>query len=566
MEFPEISKHVKRKSIPPMIRSALFLIMVMVAIPPAAVSQDIETELGKRKADETMMIGLPALEAAKVLLEERVDPATYTLGPGDILSIFTWGNFQGQYRLPVSPEGVLLVPEIGPIEVSGITLEKAEKKISTSILRRYRNVETVVSLVDLRTFKVYVGGAVNLPGAYPATAVTRVSEVINAAGGFLGEVDPEINFPPDIRSMASDKKMASKRNVLVYRKNGDSLKADILRFEITGQTKFDPRLRDGDRIFVPVQESSINLYGIFGAVKNPGYFEYSQHDSLADLIELAHGLKLDADSQNVEIVRFKPDNRQTYSIMVGLKSADWNVPLSADDRVYVKAIQEYHQKYQVLLTGEFEYPGYYAIKRDSTLLTEVVGKAGGFTPMASLEEAEMTRVSIEEIIDPEFERLKNMQVSDMTESEYDYYKTKSRSKPGRVAIDFVGLFVNGDSTKDFILRDGDVIGIPRKSKVVSVIGEVSNPGLLPHESGADYRYYIRRAGGFSDRANKGKISVIKGISREWMKAKKGKALEPGDTVWIPEKKKHDYWIFIKETLAFVGNLATVYLVIQQATK
>jgi protein involved in polysaccharide export with SLBB domain len=566
MEFAEISKFVKRKPISSMIRLILFPIIVMIAVPPAAVSQDVEAEADRRRIDETVLARMPALEAGKVLLEERVDPATYILGPGDILSIFTWGNFQGQYRLPVSPEGVLLVPEIGPIEVSGVTLEKAEEKISASISRRYRNVETVVSLVDLRTFKVYVGGAVNLPGAYPATAVTRVSEVINTAGGFLGEVDPEINFPPDIRSMASDKKMASKRNVLVYRKNGDSLKADILRFEITGQTKFDPRLRDGDRIFVPVQESSINLYGIFGAVKNPGYFEYSKHDSLADLIELAHGLKLDADSQNIEIVRFKPDDRQTYSMMVDLKTADWNIPLKADDRAYVKAIQEYHQKHQVLLAGEFEYPGYYAIKRDSTLLTEVVGKAGGFTPMASLEEAEMTRVSIEEIIDPEFERLKKMQVSDMTESEYDYYKTKSRSKPGRVAIDFVGLFVNGDSTKDFILRDGDVINVPRKSKVISVIGEVSNPGLLPHKSGADYRYYIRRAGGFSDRANKGKISIIKGISREWMKAKKGKALEPGDTVWIPEKKKHDYCGFIKETLAFVGNLATVYLVIQQATE
>lgn len=549
-----------------MIRANLILITVMIAIPSMAMSQGIEADLGERKGDESILTRLPAAKAGKVLLEEKVDPKTYILGPGDILSIFTWGNFQGQYRLPVSPEGVLLVPEIGPIEVSGITLEKAEKKISASILRRYRNVETIVSLVDLRSFKVYVGGAVNFPGAYPATAVTRVSEIINIAGGFLGEENPEINFPPEIRSMRSDRKMSSKRNLQVYRKNGDSLRADILRFEITGQTKFDPHLRDGDRVFVPVQESSINLYGIFGAVKNPGYFEYSNHDSLADLIELAHGLKLNADSQNIEIVRFKPDNRQTYSMTVDLKSTDWNIPLSADDRVYVKAIQEYHEKYQVLLTGDFEYPGYYAIKKDSTWLTEVVGKAGGFTLMASLEEAEMTRVSIEEIIDPEFERLKKMQVADMSESEYDYYKTKSRSKPGRVAVDFVGLFINGDSTKDFILRDGDVINVPRKSKVVSVIGEVSNPGLLPYKSGADYRYYIRRAGGFSDRASKGKISIIKGISSEWMKAKKGKPLEPGDTVWIPEKKKRDYWTFTKETLAFVGNLATVYLVIQQATK
>ncbi len=566
MEFSKIFKFITRESIPSMIRANLFLIMAMIAVPPMAVSQDTEAGLRERKVDESILTRLPAPKAGKVLLEEKVDPKTYILGPGDILSIFTWGNFQGQYRLPVSPEGVLLVPEIGPIEVSGITLEKAEKKISASILRRYRNVETVVSLVDLRTFKVYIGGAVNLPGAYPATAVTRVSEIINLAGGFLGDETPEINFPPDIRSMTSDRKMSSKRNVQVYRKNGDSLIADILRFEITGQTKFDPRLRDGDRIFVPVQESSINLYGIFGAVKNPGYFEYSRHDSLADFIELAHGLKLNADSQNIEIVRFKPDNRQTYSIAIDLKSTDWNIPLNADDRVYVKAIQEYHEKYQVRLIGEFKYPGYYAIKKDSTMLSEIIEKAGGFTDMASLKEAEMIRGSVEEVVDPEFERRKKMLVADMSESEYDYFKIRSRSRRGRVAVDFVSQFVHGDSTKDFILRHGDIISVPRKSRVVSVIGEVSNPGLMPFKPGADYNYYIERAGGFSDRAVKGKVSIIKGITLEWKKAKKNLSLEPGDTIWIPEKKKRDYWTFIKETLAFVGNLATVYLVIQQATK
>ncbi|MEE8417501.1 MAG: polysaccharide biosynthesis/export family protein, partial [candidate division Zixibacteria bacterium] len=348
-----------------MIRTNLLIIMTMIAIPSMVSSQDSGVRLRENKIDDSILTRMPAPRAGKVLLEEKVDPKTYILGPGDILSIFTWGNFEGQYQLPVSPEGVLLIPEIGPIEVSGVTLARAEKKISRRILKRFLNVETVVSLVDLRTFKVYIGGAINFPGAYPATAVTRVSEIINMAGGFLGDESPEINFPPEIRGITSDRKMSSKRNVQVYRKNGDSLRADILRFEITGQTRFDPHMRDGDRIFVPVQESSINLYGIFGAVRNPGYFEYSRNDSLADLIELAHGMKLNADSQKIEIVRFKPDNRRTFSITVDLESNDWNIPLNADDRVYVKAIQGYHEKYQVLLSGEFTYPGYYAIKRDS---------------------------------------------------------------------------------------------------------------------------------------------------------------------------------------------------------
>jgi len=513
------------------------------------------------------LIPTPTIPASeKVLLDKKIDPKTYILGPGDVLSIFTWGYYQGQYTLTISPEGMLLIPEVGPVEISGYTLEKAAELISSNILKRFRNVETVVSLVNLRVFKVFVGGAVISPGAYAATPVTRVSEIIEMAGGFLGAEEGDENYRSDYRGLKWGRKKASKRNVIVLSQNGDPSKADILRFEITGQTKYNPTLNNGDEIFVPLQELGINLYGIFGAVKNPGYFEYSERDSLADLIELAHGLSLNADSQNVEIVRFRSDNKTTYSVSIDLTSDDWNIGLQPDDRIYIKEIQNFHEKYQIRLIGEFRFPGYYAILRDSTWLSEIVEKAGGFTDLASLQEAEMFRVSAEEIVDPEFERLKNMEVADMSDSEYEYFKIKSRSKPGRVSVDFQGLFIEGDKSKDFILRNGDVVRVPRKSKVVNVIGEVSNPGILSFVSGMDYKYYIERTGGFSDRADKGGVSIINGITGEWKKARKGEALEPGDTIWISEKKKRDYWGFLKDTLIFVGNIATVYLVIQQATK
>ncbi len=503
--------------------------------------------------------------SSKVLLENKIDPAAYILGPGDVLSIFTWGNFQGQYTLTVSPEGMLLIPEVGPIDVAGLSLNGADEKISRGILKRYRNVEILISLVDLREFKVYIGGAVKNPGAYPATAVSRVSEIIELAGGFMGDETSEQNYNPTTRMPRSSDGKASKRNIRVFKQNGENLRADVLRFEITGRTEFDPMLREGDRIFIPVRERDINLYGIFGAVKNPGFFEYSPDDSLADLLNLGHGLTLDADSAKVEIVRFRKDNTETYNLKLDLKTDNWNIPLHSDDRVYIKELRDYHEKHQVLLAGEFNYPGYYAITPDSTKFSEILKKAGGLTEIASIYEAEVTRVSAEEIIDTEFERLKKMQISDMSESEYEYFKIKSRSRPGRVAVDLVGL-IAGDSTKDLILRNGDVINVPRKNTVINVLGEVANPGILPYQPGADYRYYIARAGGYSDRARKRGVSIIKGITGEWKKGKKGYVLEQGDTVWIPEKKKRNYPVIIKDTLIFIGNIATVYLVIQQATK
>jgi len=542
------------------------MLLVTAALSSIAFAQKDQLKIDEleqlRKQQSVSVPSIPATE--KVLLDHKIDAGTYILGPGDVLSVFIWGNYQGQYTLTVSPEGMLLVPEVGPIEVAGHTLEKASEIISSSILKRYRNVETVISLVNLRLFKVYIGGAVNVPGAYAATPVTRVSEIIEMAGGFLGETEG-VNFKSDLRVVKSDDKIASKRKVRVIKQDGSIFTADIFRFQITGQTRYNPAINNGDKIFVPLKEQEINLYGIFGAVKNPGYFEYSARDSLADLIELAHGFTLNADSHNVEIVRFLPDNKSTYTSNVDLYSDDWNIQLKRDDRVFIKEIQNFHEKYQVRLIGEFRFPGYYAIKQDSTLLSDIVGKAGGFTELASLQEAEMFRISAEEVVDPEFDRLKNMEVADMSESEYEYFKVKSRSKPGRVSVNFISLFVEGDTTRDFILRDGDIIRVPRKSKVVNVIGEVSNPGILTYVTGKNYRYYIERAGGFSDRADKGAVSLIDGITGEWQKAKKGKIIEPGDTIWISEKKKRNYWGFIKDTLVFVGNLATIYLVIRQAT-
>jgi protein involved in polysaccharide export with SLBB domain len=153
----------------------------------------------------------------------------------------------------------------------------------------------------------------------------------------------------------------------------------------------------------------------------------------------------------------------------------------------------------------------------------------------------------------------------MSELEYEYFKIKSRSKTGRVAVDFVKLFEKGDASQDIMLRDSDVINVPRKRRVVNISGEVANPGFLTHLPEKDYIYYIKTAGGFSDRAGRNRISVIK-ANGEWKKARKGRPLDPGDTIWIPEKKKHNYIGTIKDVAIFVGNLATVYLVVRQATE
>jgi protein involved in polysaccharide export with SLBB domain len=140
---------------------------------------------------------------------------------------------------------------------------------------------------------------------------------------------------------------------------------------------------------------------------------------------------------------------------------------------------------------------------------------------------------------------------------------RSREKRGRVVVDFVSLFQEGDRSKDILLRRGDIVHVPQLTRTITVSGQIVNPGRIPFKGGQGYRDYIREAGGYSKRASKGKVRVIKGTSGVWFDAGDTE-LEPGDTIWIPEKPHRDYWELLKDFMTVAAQLATVYLVVDNA--
>jgi polysaccharide export outer membrane protein len=500
--------------------------------------------------------GMPALPSISLpaegeqILEKSIEAKEYVVGAGDILSIDIWGEININYTLGITPEGNLLIPRVGSVDVSGRSLKEAKEIIQEAVMKYYKNVKATITLVGLRKFKVSVAGAVKAPGIYSVFANTRVSEVIAAAGGFVEN--------------------SSLRNIIVTHSDGSISKADVFRFWRIGDRTKNPYVLGGDLIFVPAKEPNINTCEIYGAVKSPGEIEYAPEDSLRDLINLAYGLTLDVNLLRADLIRFDPDQHTTQTISVDLESLTAsnaptnNLPLMPDDRVFIRTVPKFHKKDQVTIRGEVLYPGVYDIEEDKTRLSEVIARSGGFTPDASLAEAEMIRVY--NVVDPEFERLKNIPVADMTKSEYNYFKLRARERPGRVAVDFEKLFLQNRIEYDIVLKSGDSISIPPKSMVVNISGSVVNPGLVPYKSGEDYRYYIKRAGGLSWRARKSNIQIVKGLTGERLRPSKSRKIDPGDTILIPEKSEHDYWGFFKDTMIVLGNLATVYLVVQQATK
>jgi polysaccharide export outer membrane protein len=134
-----------------------------------------------------------------------------------------------------------------------------------------------------------------------------------------------------------------------------------------------------------------------------------------------------------------------------------------------------------------------------------------------------------------------------------------------MVADFVGL-MEGDPEADILLRRGDLISVATRRDFVSVLGLVYDPGNIPFEGGVGVEEYIQRAGGYAEKADKGKTRVIRAGSGEWVPSGEAKVLGPGDTIWIPEKTDRDYWRIFQDTLTVTAQVLTIYLIVDRATQ
>jgi len=525
-------------------------------------------------------------EELKLILDKAIDPNEYMVGPGDQMDMYIWGEFDHRYELKINPEGSILVPTVGLIDVSNRSLSHAREKISEHIKRRYDKVEVSIVLSDLRTFRVFISGEVLNPGSYPAWAVDRVSDVIDRSGGFADEV-PAAKLRELRREVARLSTIqSSRRSIQIRRRDGTLIPVDLQRFFRTGDLEWNPYVRMGDIIHVPARKSDVSIYG---AVNLEGRYEFRGGDGLKTLIELAGGVREGALLREVEIFRFEEDGTTRRRITVDLRSAfgdgaadiklaatmddpsvlhdvlpageGGDIPLQMDDQVFVRFLPEWHVQSTAIVEGAVRYPGRYVIERGKTYLSKLIDKVGGFTDAAFLHEAKVIRRKFRATPDPEYARLTRLVAARayeaITDEERAYYKTKSREQRGALAVNFEKLFVENDRTYDVLLEHGDFIFVPEQRRTINLTGQVLKPGLVDFVPDEGIDFYIAKAGGYSWDAHKSKVRVIKGDSGLWMKPEEAKALEPGDAIWVPEMPSRNWGMFLRETMEVLGNTAIV---------
>ena len=124
--------------------------------------------------------------------------------------------------------------------------------------------------------------------------------------------------------------------------------------------------------------------------------------------------------------------------------------------------------------------------------------------------------------------------------------------------------MSGNDKPKQTTRKGLEIPVPTRRDFVSVLGMVADPGNVLHSPGYDPEDYIRLAGGFAEKADKGKARVIRAAGGEWISLKDVHGIEAGDTIWVPEKPERQFWQTFKDIIAVTTQIVTIYLVVDRA--
>ncbi len=227
-------------------------------------------------------------------------PPSYALGPGDEVIVSVWGDTKLFYQVPVNREGSILVPDVGPVPASGMTIPQLREKMlnrMTSVYSSLKNGEhgassfLDISLGKVRTIQVFVLGEVQKPGGYSLSSLSSALHALYLSGG------PTIN--------------GSLRNIQIIR-NGKAVSTlDFYDYALRADKSKDIRLQDGDIVFIkPV---GIRV-GITGWILRPALYELNESENLGELLKYAGGLRFDAYADRIHIERLIPfEDRKNYA-------------------------------------------------------------------------------------------------------------------------------------------------------------------------------------------------------------------------------------------------------------
>lgn len=422
---------------------------------------------------------------------------------------------------------------IDEFQMSAFCVKDGDSLYVDSIIPRYSN------LVEVR-------GAVKHPGQFQLGGnIQSVRDLLKAADG-----------------VAED---AFQTRAVMHRQKED-LTLEMVSVDIEGiiaGTSPDIALRKGDVLFIPsvVDMKNEQTLTISGEVLYPGIYQFADNTSVEDLILQAGGLTDAASLAKVDVFRRVNDANATqdngkmaeafsFTIDEKLSRSDQSFRLKPYDVVVVRKSPSYSEQRNVSVIGCINFAGQYSMTSTDYRLSDLVKAAGGLTEIGYSKGARLTRVMTPDERLQRESALRAAQIAMYEEAMQDEkgYNINQADSLLQMKMDLGNTYpvaVNLDKALeepggqyDIVLREGDQLVIPQFSNTVKVSGEVSYPISMNYKKGETLSYYIKRAGGYGNRAKKkGVYAIYMNGAVEKVSKRSSKAIQPGTEIVVPTKER-----------------------------
>tara|TARA_X000000368_G_scaffold419050_1_gene421829 strand:- start:4100 stop:6010 length:1911 start_codon:yes stop_codon:yes gene_type:complete len=537
-------------------------------------------------------------------------PSDFKLGPGDEIILSLWGEKNSREKLVISKDGLIYYENIGFINLSNKTIQEAESLLVSELSTIYstlkdspNSTKLMIELGKSKSINVYFSGGVSQPGIKLIHPFSDIFVALVQAGGVNKE--------------------GSLRNIQLIRNGKVINTVDFYTFFSQGSNNFSSmRLIDGDIIHVPAVKDRIEIEG---SVVRPGYYEVLDNDTLDNIISYAAGLEAQA-SSNVIIDQVIPMERRSSSNN-GLSSINVNLNDSQDirfnngDVIFVQKMGKTSSKVEIL--GRVKNPGQYSAFNSS--LKDILDIAGGFDDpifrktirddsiliirkdenqfygsefKVPYESADSFELQVDDKIfvyeDSNYDNLFSIAVSGEVKKRGNFQLKKGTTVRDAIALAegftelanedavtvtevFSSLDDEGneveesnqvnDASLDFELTNNSVVNVLPMENVVSVQGNVYDPGLIVYSGRKSLKKYINLAGGpkpntltsniYIKRANgrTKKVSLFGGL---------GITVKPGDTIFVPvdpDPQDFDITTFIADLASTLANIAAILIIV-----
>lgn len=388
-------------------------------------------------------------------------PENYVLGAGDEIIVDVWGNSQMTHQTTVTPDGRVVIPDVGPVTVAGLTISEATKRMRGALGTIYEGlydgtVQMSLTLSGIRSIQVNVMGEVGVAGTYTLPSLATLFHALYVAGG-VNEI-------------------GTLRSIKLYRGGKLFSEVDVYDYILRGKSEGDVALRDGDLI-------SVSAYGklveVSGEVRRPMFYEMRTGETVADLIGYAGEFTNDANRNMVSVTRRQGGAYKSFTVAGGELD---RFALEDGDVVSVAGSIDRHEN-RVEVMGAVYREGYYAIDDNVKTVKQLIARADGLR-----EDAFMARAVL--------------------------YREKPDWTMEAKAIDLSALMAG--RVADVPLRANDLLVVASVKEMqeeysVTIFGSVARPDTYPYADKMTIEDLVVASGGLLESASTANVTVTRRI-------------------------------------------------------